>query len=278
MTVFTPAFFLITTRGSLLKSTRGGAHVQYNMMLVLSCSQKKRSPSHWDFSHVPISIFCVEPPQCVCVWQRWGLCLVVSGSLHGDELPVSFYSICCSVLLIRGAEVFSCLCKWSLHRRAALQPLPSVVKHEERVYAISQRLRLMFFLIYNSLRGNGNVTQGSHVWMTEMKWRKRSDVLVLVLYTVLFSVTSALDFSYHYKKSMVDVVDEVWEHYLALMCGEEILSGVQAPQLRFYTFTNLPSHTSACHTSTEHVTEACELQPSLSAAVVLLLDHVYIAP
>lgn len=91
-------------------------------------------------------------------------------------------------------------------------------------------------------------------------------------------MTSALDFSYHYKKSMVDVVDEVWEHYLALMCGEEILSGVQAPQLRFYTFTNLPSHTSACHTSTEHVTEACELQPSLSAAVVLLLDHVYIAP
>lgn len=223
-------------------------------------------------------LLCGTTTVCVCVWQRWGLCLVVSGSLHGDELPVSFYSICCSVLLIRGAEVFSCLCKWSLHRRAALQPLPSVVKHEERVYAISQRLRLMFFLIYNSLRGNGNVTQGSHVWMTEMKWRKRSDVLVLVLYTVLFSVTSALDFSYHYKKSTVDVVDEVWEHYLALMFGEEILSGVQAPQLRFYTFTNLPSHTSACHTSTEHVTEACELQPSLSAAVVLLLDHVYIAP
>lgn len=34
-------------------------------------------------------------------------------------------------------------------------------------------------------------------------------MLVLVLYTVLFSVTSALDFPYHYKKSMVDVVDEV---------------------------------------------------------------------
>lgn len=139
-------------------------------MLVLSCSQQKRSPSHWDFSHVPISIFRVEPPQCV--WQRWGLCLVVSGSLHGDERPVSFYSIHCSVLLIRGAEVFSCLCKWSLHRCAALQPLPSVVKHEERVYAISQRLRLMFFLIYNSLQGNGNVTRGSHVWkMKEEIWR-----------------------------------------------------------------------------------------------------------
>lgn len=108
----------------------------------------------------------------VCVWQRWGLCLVVSGSLHGDERLVSFYSIHCSVLLIRGAEVFSCLYKWSLHRRAALQPLPSVVKHEERVYAISQRLRLMFFLLYNSLRGNGNVTQGSHVWkMKEEIWR-----------------------------------------------------------------------------------------------------------
>lgn len=32
------------------------------------------------------------------------------------------------------------------------------------------------------------------------KWRKRSDVLVLVLYRVLFSVTSALDFYYQYKK------------------------------------------------------------------------------
>lgn len=139
-------------------------------------------------------------PPCgtTTVWQRWGLCLVVSGSLHGDERPVSFYSIHCSVLLIRGAEVFSCLYKWSSHRRAALQPLPSVVKHEERVYAVSQRLRLMFFLIYDSLRGNGNVTQGSRVWkMKEEIWRA-----VLVLYRVLFSVTSAFDFSYHYKKKI----------------------------------------------------------------------------
>lgn len=164
-------------------------------MLVLSCSQQKRSPSHWDFSDVPISIFRVEPPQCVCdkdgdcAWWYLEVCTEMNvlsvftaftaqfSSSVGQKCLAAFINEACIAVLPSSL----CLLSWSTRKGFML-------------FLRDCDWCSFYFTIHYEEMGT------LHKGVMFGRWRKRSDVLVLVLYRVLFSVTSALDFSYHYKK------------------------------------------------------------------------------
>lgn len=67
MTVFTPAFFLITTRGSLLKSTRGGSpcSIQHDVSFIMQ-SEKTVSFTLRLLTCAYFHLLCGTTTVCVC--------------------------------------------------------------------------------------------------------------------------------------------------------------------------------------------------------------------